>query len=145
MTKSMKIQDFCNNYRVVTACFSSAALRTANRLYMYCGCALVIAISCFLLASFSYWREQFLSASSVLGLLPLILTVIMFIAHAFGINSVIHVLAAEVFIMYQGNWLMCFFSQIFPTKIRSIGSSTTMGLGVIGNALNSTVYPVMQG
>jgi len=115
--------------RVVTACFSSAALRTANRLYMYCGCALVISISCFLLASFSYWRDQFLSASSALGFLPLILTVIMFIAHAFGINSVIHVLAAE----------------IFPTKIRSIGSSTTMGLGVIGNALNSTVYPVMQG
>merc|ERR1711862_628028 len=74
--------------RVTTACFSSAALRTGNRLYMYCTCSTILSICCFLLASFSHWREDFLSTHSLFGFLPLVITITMLIAHAFGINSV---------------------------------------------------------
>lgn len=84
------------NFRVTTACFSSAALRTGNRLYMYCSCSIILSICCFLLASFSHWREEFISTHSVFGFLPLVITITMFIAHAFGINSVLHLLTAEV-------------------------------------------------
>jgi len=114
--------------RVTTACFSSAALRTGNRLYMYCSCSIILSICCFLLASFSHWREEFISTHSVFGFLPLVITITMFIAHAFGINSVLHLLTAE----------------IFPTKVRSMGSSFTLCFAMIGNAVNSTFYPVIQ-
>jgi len=114
--------------RVTTACFSSAALRTGNRLYMYCSCSIILCICCFLLASFSHWREDFLSTHSVFGFLPLVITITMFIAHAFGINSVLHLLTAE----------------IFPTSVRSMGSSCTLCFAMVGNAINSTFYPVIQ-
>jgi len=114
--------------RVITACFSSAALRTGNRLYMYCTCSVILSICCFLLASFSNWRDHFISTHSVFGFLPLVITITMFIAHAFGINSVLHLLTAE----------------IFPTKVRSLGSSVTLCFAMIGNAINSTFYPIIQ-
>ena len=131
--------------RVITACCSSAALRTGNRLYMYWSCSVILSICCFLLASFSHWREDFLSTHSVFGFLPLVITITMFIAHAFGINSVLHLLTAEV---HRNSHLFSqcfhFFFQIFPTSVRSIGSSCTLCFAMIGNAINSTFYPVIQ-
>ena len=97
--------------RVTTACCSSAALRTGNRRTIYCrwvtatsslhtslsSCSLVLSLCCFAMASFSQWREAVVAVHPVLGLLPLAITVTMFVAHAFGINSVLHLVTSEVF------------------------------------------------
>ena len=38
-----------------------------------------------------------LKVHDVFGLLPLLIAILMFIAHAFGINSVLHLLTGEIF------------------------------------------------
>lgn len=114
--------------RVTTACCSSAALRTGNRLYIYCSCSVILSVCGFTMASFSYWRPMFLEVHGGFGLLPLFIAILMFIAHAFGINSVLHLLTGE----------------IFPTRVRSLGSSLTLCLAMCGNAANSTLYPILQ-
>jgi len=114
--------------RVTTACCSSAALRTGNRLYIYCSCSTILSICCFIMASFSYWKSSFLEVHDIFGLVPLLIAIVMFIAHAFGINPVLHLLTGE----------------IFPTKVRSLGSSLTLCLAMCGSAANSTCYPILQ-
>ena len=57
---------------------------------------LVLSACAFALASFSHWRTSLLAASPLTGYFPLLLAVTMFIAHAFGINSVLHLLNSEV-------------------------------------------------
>jgi hypothetical protein len=52
----------------------------------------------------------------------------MFMAHAFGINSVLHLLTGE----------------LFPTGARALGSSLSLCLAMCGNAFNSTFYPILQ-
>merc|ERR1712115_383782 len=114
--------------RVITACLSSLALKTGNRLYIYCSCSLTLSFCCFSLASFSHWRVYLLSLHPIFGVLPLAIVIFMFIAHAFGINSVLHLLMGE----------------IFPSKVRSLGSSLSLCLAMSGNAANSTLYPIIQ-
>ena len=76
---------------------SSAALRTGNRRYIYCTCSAVLALCGGAMAAFSYWKDFFLSTHSLLGFLPLVIVITMFMAHGFGINSVLHLLTGEVF------------------------------------------------
>jgi len=113
--------------RVVTSCCSSAALGKANRKYMFSSCSLLLSFCCAAISAFSYWREDILATSRLLGLLPLVITIIMFIAHAFGINGVMHLITGEV----------------FPSKVRSLGSSFTLTIAMTGNAINSSLYPAI--
>lgn len=114
--------------RVATACCSSLLLRAGNRLHIFCCCSLALSCLGLLLGCFSHWQTQITDINQNLGLLPLLFIVLMFVAHALGINSVLHLLTAEV----------------FPTNVRSMGSSLTLSLAMIGNAANASLYPVIQ-
>ena len=112
--------------RVFTSCCSSAALKKANRRNMFASCSLLLAICCAAMAAFSHWRESLLPLH--LGIAPLVIAILMFIAHAFGINAVMHLITAEM----------------FPGRVRSLGSSLTLTIAILGNALNSSLYPIVQ-
>ena len=113
--------------RVFTSCCSSAALKRANRRYMFATCSLLLALCCAAMAAFSHWRDTLLPLH--LGIMPLLIAILMFVAHAFGINAVMHLITAEM----------------FPGRVRSLGSSLTLTIAILGNALNSSLYPIVQG
>ena len=81
--------------RVFTSCCSSAALKRANRRYMFATCSLLLGLCCAAVAAFSHWRDALLPFH--LGIMPLVIAVLMFVAHAFGINAVMHLITAEMF------------------------------------------------
>ena len=113
--------------RVFTSCCSSAALKRANRRHMFTSCSFLLGLCCAAMAAFSHWRETLLPLH--LGIMPLVIAILMFIAHAFGINAVMHLITAEM----------------FPGRVRSLGSSLTLTIAILGNALNSSLYPIVQG
>ena len=83
--------------RVATSCCSSAVLRRANRRVMFSSCSLLLSLCCAAMAAFSHWRLALLSLSPALGALPLAIAILMFMAHAFGINAVMHLITGEMF------------------------------------------------
>ena len=113
--------------RVVTSCCSSAVLRRANRKYMFSSCSLLLSLCCAAMAAFSHWRLDLLALSPSLGVLPLVIAILMFVSHAFGINAVMHLITGEM----------------FPGAARSLGSSLTLAIAIMGNGLNASLYPVV--
>ena len=111
--------------RVLTSCCSSAVLKNANRRYMFTSCSLLLCVCCAAMAAFSQLRSQL---PPVLGVLPLVIAILMFVAHAFGINAVMHLVTGEM----------------YPGRARTLGSSLTLTIAVLGNALNASLYPVVQ-
>ena len=83
--------------RVATACLSSLILKNANRKLMFSTCSLLLSLCCAALAAYSHWRSDLLAISPTLGLSPLLITIVMFISHAFGINPVMHIISSEMF------------------------------------------------
>ena len=83
--------------RVATSCLSSVLLKNANRKYMFSSCSILLSLCCAALAAFSHWKEELLAISPTLGLSPLVIAIVMFIGHAFGINPVMHLISSEMF------------------------------------------------
>ena len=83
--------------RVATSCLSSVLLKNANRKYMFSSCSFLLSLCCAALAAFSHWKKELLAISPTLGLSPLVIAIVMFIGHAFGINPVMHLISSEMF------------------------------------------------
>ena len=83
--------------RVATSCLSSVLLKNANRKYMFSSCSFLLSLCCAALAAFSHWKKELLAISPTLGLSPLVIAILMFIGHAFGINPVMHLISSEMF------------------------------------------------
>jgi len=116
--------------QVFTSCCSSAALNQANRRYMFASCSLLLDFCCAAMAAFSHWRDTLLPIH--LGIMPLVIAILIFVAHlclgAFIING-IHLIMAEM----------------FPGRVPSLGSSLNLTIAILGNALSSSLYPIVQG
>jgi len=117
--------------QVFTSCCSSAALDQANRRYVFASCSLLLGgFCCAAMAAFSHWRDTLLPIH--LGIMPLVVAILMFVAYlclgAFIING-IHLIMAEM----------------FPGRVHSLGSSLSITIAILGNALNSSLYPIVQG
>ena len=92
----------------------------------------------------------------IFGLVPLLIAIVMFIAHAFGINPVLHLLTGEIFPTKwttvtelriktkMDRWLKTLKNQKQLIRVRSLGSSLTLCLAMCGSAANSTCYPILQ-
>merc|ERR1711971_754724 len=113
--------------RVATSCLSSAILRHGNRKYMFSSCSALLSICCAALAAFSHWRTDLIAISPVFGFSPLVIAIVMFIGHAFGINPVTHLISSEM----------------FPGNARSLESSLSLTIAVFSSGINASLYPVM--
>ena len=92
----------------------------------------------------------------IFGLVPLLIAIVMFIAHAFGINPVLHLLTGEIFPTKwttvtelriktkMDRWLKTLKNKKQLIRVRSLGSSLTLCLAMCGSAANSTCYPILQ-
>jgi len=114
--------------RIVFATFCSFALKKGNRKVMLCGSVFILSLCTLGLALLDMYRVEGEDQHPILGYLPIVFIFIMFMAHAFGVNGVIHVLTAEV----------------FPTSIRSFGSGLSLCMGSIGSALQSYLFALMS-
>jgi len=112
--------------RLMSACIASLALRNGNRKHIFTSCALFLAVCTLLMACFANWRTYIISSHPLFGYLPLLLAMGMYAAHSFGINTVLSLLNGEV----------------YPTDVRSLGSSVGVSISTIGNCLDGIFYPI---
>jgi len=114
--------------RILSSTCSSIALKKGNRKVMFCGSVFILSLSTLGLALLNMYRVEGEGQHVILGYLPIVLIFIMFMAHAFGVNGVIHVITGEV----------------YPTSIRSLGYGLSQCMGSSGSALQSYLFALMS-
>jgi len=111
--------------RIVFSLCSSIALRKGNRKYIFCTSAMALCLCTLCMGVLQVYRATYETDQWIIGFLPFPLIIIMFIAHSFGINPILHLISSEV----------------FPTSIRSLGYGVTLCLATSANALQSFLFP----
>jgi len=116
--------------RVLFTFISSMTQRKANRKVVFCCCMVVLAACTGIMGTYTYLTQVMKVGyldNLYLGFLPLILTIIMFMAYGFGIIPTLHLINSEV----------------FPGRTRSLGCGISLSLGMGGGGINSNLYPAL--
>merc|ERR1719402_822633 len=102
--------------------------RKTNRKVLFCCCMLVLAVCTAGLGTYTYLLKVMKVDYLVnVGFLPLILTIIMFMAYGFGVIPTLHLINSEV----------------FPGRSRSLGCGISLSFAMGGGGMNSSLYPAL--
>jgi len=113
--------------RILSVGVSCFVMAKGNRKLLICSCLSILGLCNLGMALLDMYRSSTGTDSWLMGFLPFPLIVVMFMAHAFGINNIIHLTTSEV----------------YPTSVRSIGNGLTASFSTIGATISAALYPIM--